>query len=69
MLRYFARESIEFAAPVVAAWGASVPRISRVDLRCLGTTKSGHPRHPLYVKGDHPLVPFPSLGSGGEEHV
>ena len=25
---------------------------------CLGRTKAGHPRHPLYVKGDQPLVPF-----------
>jgi hypothetical protein len=24
----------------------------------LGTTASGTPRHPLYVKGDQPLVPF-----------
>lgn len=54
--------------PVVAAWGANAhPRRARevldltehrVDWRCLGTTKDGHPRHPLYVKGDQPLVPF-----------
>ena len=25
---------------------------------CLGATKSGHPRHPLYVKADAPFVPF-----------
>lgn len=27
-------------------------------LWCLGTTKSGAPRHPLYVKADTPLVPW-----------
>lgn len=27
-------------------------------LWCLGVTKSGAPRHPLYVRGDQPLVPF-----------
>lgn len=27
-------------------------------LWCLGTTKGGAPRHPLYVKADQPLVPW-----------
>ena len=27
-------------------------------LWCLGTTKSGAPRHPLYVRGDAPLIPW-----------
>lgn len=54
--------------PVVAAWGANAQpdRVRdvlaltehKVDWRCLGTTKDGHPRHPLYVRGDQPLVPF-----------
>lgn len=51
------------AAHVVAAWGAMahplvqrrirevVPLLGPVPL-CLGTTASGQPRHPLYVKGD-----------------
>ncbi len=25
---------------------------------CLGKTKDGHPRHPLYVKSDQPIIPF-----------
>lgn len=53
---------------IVAAWGALEvryrPRVnwkSRIDqvlhclwepVYCLGTTKGGEPRHPLYVKGD-----------------
>jgi hypothetical protein len=27
-------------------------------LYCLGTTKDGHPRHPLYVKSDQPIDPW-----------
>lgn len=30
----------------------------RVPVRCLGVTKHGHPRHPLYVSGSAPLIPF-----------
>jgi hypothetical protein len=29
-----------------------------VEFKCLGTTKDGHPRHPLYVADRQPLVPF-----------
>lgn len=29
------------------------------DLWCLGTTKDGHPRHPLYLRGDTPLERWP----------
>ncbi len=56
----------------VVAWGASVPkrhghRVNEVlrvlrmtgrTLYCLGTTKDGRPRHPLFVKADQPLVHF-----------
>lgn len=51
---------------VVAAWGvtgdyqdraaAVVSLLSGYELWCLGTTRDGHPRHPLYVKADQPLV-------------
>jgi hypothetical protein len=57
---------------VVAAWGAHgslhdrdrtvarmYHRLGR-PLYCLGTTKDGHPRHPLYVKGNTPLEPWPT---------
>jgi hypothetical protein len=55
---------------VVCAWGANArpDRIAAfrallldhpdVHLFCLGITKSGAPRHPLYVRGDQPLIPF-----------
>ncbi len=30
----------------------------RVPIMCLGVTKHGHPRHPLYVSNKNPLTPF-----------
>lgn len=33
---------------------------------CLGLTKGGHPRHPLYVKADTQPVPFAPLGAHRE---
>lgn len=54
---------------VICAWGANA-RADRVAvavdlfeaagarLLCLGTTKDGHPRHPLYVRADQSLVPW-----------
>ncbi|MCU1592428.1 MAG: hypothetical protein JWP11_3684 [Frankiales bacterium] len=60
-------EARHMSYPVVAAWGvhASSERsaqvldlVPNVDWLCLGTTKAGHPRHPLFVRGDQPLVPL-----------
>lgn len=56
--------------PLVAGWGAQkgidaavattlhVVSVcgTRHEVKCLGTTKDGYPRHPLYVRGDQPLV-------------
>lgn len=63
---------------VVAAWGASVPQYWRhrptgiaqqlrdagVALHHIGLTKEGHPRHPLYVRGD--AVPTLWAAQGGK---
>jgi hypothetical protein len=58
---------------VVAAWGAHVthkqlrPGAAEVErtlyhtgvkVSCLGTTKSGYPKHPLYLPADTPLRPY-----------
>lgn len=55
---------------VVFAWGAHAKTAERATAvhkifehyglapMCLGTTKAGHPRHPLYVPSSTPLVPF-----------
>jgi hypothetical protein len=52
---------------VIAAWGAGVPfgrdrraleLLAGKPLYCLGLTKHGHPRHPLYVPASAVPVPF-----------
>lgn len=56
--------------PVVVAWGvhAAPARVARIldllhaagaDVRALGVTKDGAPRHPLYVSGSALLLPWP----------
>lgn len=59
---------------VIAAWGASpfskgyaeqMMKMIRRDVACLGLTKNGSPRHPLYVRADTELVPFFALGAKG----
>lgn len=58
---------------VLVAWGA--PKTKAAERRgvrvagiihkrakrvvCLGTTKAGHPRHPLYVRGSQELIAWP----------
>lgn len=34
-----------------------------LSLWCLGQTKSGQPRHPLYIRGDQPRLPFRPTGT------
>jgi hypothetical protein len=56
------------ATKVVAAWGKlprslqqyaihveNLLRMAKIPIYCLGTTKEGFPRHPLYVDGDTPF--------------
>lgn len=61
---YAARENL----PIVCAWGAGargkgsftieMMRVRGARLVCLGRTKDGSPRHPLYVRADQQLEPF-----------
>ena len=59
-------EIAQGAGIVVAAWGVHgvhMNRENRVinileDLCCLGITKEGHPRHPLYMKNDTKLMKY-----------
>ena len=56
---------------IVAAWGTHGGYRGRaeavlgmaaglgVTLTCLGRTAAGYPRHPLYLAGDSPILPFP----------
>lgn len=68
-----ARVTIDARGPIVCAWGVNgdvmnrgakvlefIEQIAAVDrLVCLGKTKSGAPRHPLYVPANQPLEPYP----------
>lgn len=71
--RYLAAQKTPQGHKIVCAWGAHSAAIElggvstfvriweeagKPDLWCLGTTQQGAPRHPLYVKGDAPLIPF-----------
>lgn len=55
-----------FGSIVVAAWGAHGIHRGRdkvvaaliPGMRCFGITKSGQPKHPLYLAANTPLVPF-----------
>lgn len=60
------------AERVVVAWGvvpkpmrhlpAEFARLAagfRVRLWCVGATNDGHPRHPLYIRSDADLLPWP----------
>lgn len=53
--------------PLIAAWGshwmaktraADVTAMIGSHCSCLGKTKNGSPRHPLYVRADTPLEPL-----------
>jgi hypothetical protein len=59
---------------VVVAWGAWVPftrdraalaLLGGCRLMCLGRTRNGQPRHPLYVRGDTRLEVFEGSGQVG----
>ena len=64
------RQAIAVADAVAVAWGANAHGLARPAevlslLRqagarplCWGTTKQGHPRHPLYLSGATALRPF-----------
>jgi hypothetical protein len=70
-LRDVAQSTPDDIGVIVVAWGAAHPklrahiaRVERVlremgrELHCLGRTKDGSPRHPLYLPADVPLEVF-----------
>jgi hypothetical protein len=59
----FIEKAVEICATIVASWGTKGGLLGRdrqvlqlltckQNVYCLGVTKDGHPRHPLYVRGD-----------------
>jgi hypothetical protein len=66
------RTILSQADMIVCAWGAkaaevdkgraadvvTVARATKKPVRCLGTTKDGYPKHPLYLAADTKLVEF-----------
>lgn len=62
---WWIHEASQISAFNVACWGVHGEFMGRgaalkgqYRWRCFGTTKAGHPRHPLYLKADTQLVDF-----------
>jgi hypothetical protein len=70
-------ELSKFASRTVAAWGGDGELLDRprvvapllVSPVCLGVTASGQPRHPLYVRGDTLVVPWPVASKQAEPNA
>jgi len=68
---FYISETIKSSSMVCAAWGANKTTGSAIihlsafmkgrKMYCLGVTKNGSPRHPLYVRGEQPFVEFNGL--------
>lgn len=70
---YIFKVAAETDGPIISAWGANkaadryalsfmkAARRRDLQLYCLKLTASGHPGHPLYVKSDAPLKPYPEF--------
>ena len=67
----FLQQAIARSSCIVAAWGTKGILLDRnrqvlqlltdkQHIYCLGLTRDGHPRHPLYIKGNIQPVPFPA---------
>lgn len=76
----FLTQAIECCSAIVLGWGNRGTFLSRdrqvmafltgrTNVFCLGMTKSGQPRHPLYVKGNTSPVLLPStIGGSTYDH-
>lgn len=69
-----AEVAVRTVGPIIVAWGANarsdrvragVALLGRKDLLCLGTTKAGAPRHPLYLPATAPLMPWTHRANAG----
>lgn len=62
---YYLMKYIQNVPLVIACWGNHGAYMGRhlffehiPDIVCFGTTKTGQPKHPLYLKSDSVLVPY-----------
>lgn len=66
-----------YGSQIVCAWGSN-PKAKRqaerflklmdgVEVHCLGTTKDGHPKHPLYLANDTQLEVFRGLATNPQQ--
>lgn len=63
----YIKDALRESDIVICAWGAN-PRVYMPLTKyvyelinepfCLGVTKGGHPRHPLYIRADQKLIPY-----------
>lgn len=64
-------QGVASSKTVCCAWGAhkavdfadfpglaAIFKTMNADVRCLGTTKAGEPKHPLYLRADLPLIEY-----------
>lgn len=69
-IRELAAGAFHTSNRIVCAWGVNAAPARSANMTamikgagsgtvCLGKTKTGEPKHPLYVRGDQPLVAFP----------
>lgn len=69
----YLEEALREADRIVVAWGVTKPgsrrarhalafreaaKLAKRGLWCLGENADGSPKHPLYVPGDQPLLPY-----------
>jgi hypothetical protein len=73
VLEHVVTESIKSNLPIVCAWGSIIKKVDHMRgkwfrdmalirsarLVCLGKTKDGYPRHPLYVPNNQKFESYP----------
>lgn len=70
---YWLMHAAKISPMIVAAWGAGgtfqnrhnevLEKLASPRLHCLGKTKEGHPRHPLYVHGSQRITLWNESGA------
>ncbi len=67
--RFYLENALHSGSEIIVGWGENCTIHHRdyqelsdwfrgYNSNCLGTTREGHPRHPLFVRSDTPIQPF-----------